>query len=120
MSDYREKCDACGNYHECNPCEFCAALEANRAAPPPANDELRAVAKQWREDHIGHILDSKELGEGGEDEDALFDDALTALLAQVAARARADEHARTCVACGEGRGFCKRGAELQKAVQVDP
>jgi len=90
------------------------------AAPPPANDELRAVAKQWREDHIGHILDSKELGEGGEDEDALFDDALTALLAQVAARARADEHARTCVACGEGRGFCKRGAELQKAVQVDP
>jgi len=56
------------------------------AAPPPANDDLRVMAKQWREEHLGHFLNSRELGEDGEDK--LFDAKLYVLLAQVAARVR--------------------------------
>ena len=85
------------------------------AAPPPANDELRVMAKQWREEHLGHFLNSRELGEDGEDK--LFDAKLYVLLAQVAARERWDEHKLVCGECHCLVNYpCLRGAELQKAV----
>ena len=114
--DYREKCDACGNYHECNPCEFCAALEANRAAPPPANDELPSVGEQYMK--LAHLSSPHQTIMGWE-----------RYVAQVAARARLEEakwwknqtmttwHIPSC-GCQECKRIreLERGAELQKAV----
>jgi len=102
-----------------------AEQEHNAAAPPPANDELRARG-HW----LIYFADLDMpiecfSGENAEQsarkryeaaslnwDCVLFCDA--ALLAQVAARARLEEHDATCKQCFFQQ--CPRGAELQKAV----
>jgi len=86
----------------------------NCAAPPPANDELRAQVKTWWQS-----LPAPEQFEYPEDATAdIFIDQMTVFVAQVAARARYEEHERNCSVCQTNKtwGWCSRGAELQKAV----
>ncbi len=84
------------------------------AAPPPANDELRALAKKYNESvNVCYCRTVKSEGL----EDCYNCVSLVKVLAQVAARARWDEHFNSCDFCWHNMtAKCERGAELQKAV----
>jgi len=88
MSD--ELCEACGKPHN-HPNHFSSVQgtehffvpSKERAAPPPANDELRTAIANWAVHSKGEFCEHKTL------EDCLVS-FLQPLLAQVAARARAE------------------------------
>jgi len=89
------------------------------AAPPPANDELRA---RYDEDANRLFLALDKAESGSFLELDIIQEFLGRFAVQVAARARLEEHKRSCAycqrdvqTCGRGREL-SRGAELQKAV----
>jgi hypothetical protein len=66
------------------------------------------VAREWRKKYLGHFMDSKELGPGGEDADV--DEALTDLLTRRSQEAREAAHEEAAQAFEEE--YCKHESPL--------